>query len=219
MTALYIIGSIAAIFVLLFLSSISVHCVIDDEINVKLGFLFFRKRFNPSDKQEDDSKKTEKSQTKNKNYVKRLIEEKGVASALSELLGIAKIILKKIGTAAGHIRVKRFDMLVTAASDDPAKTAVEYGTLCAAVFPALSFFQNLLKWNENKTHVSVKSDFCSDKSTLYIDMKLKLRLWFIAKAAVGVFWILIKQKLQEATANSRSLKINTANNKSQVSDK
>ena len=213
MIVLYIIGCIAALLVLLLLASVSVRCRFDDDISVKVGFLFIRKRVLPTHKPDEEEEKPEEPHPPKKNYVKQMIEEKGVVAALTELAGIAKALLQKAGSAAKHIRVKRFDMLVVAASDDPAKTAVEYGVLCGTVFPLLSGFQQLLKWNNKKTSVSVKSNFCSENPTLLLDMKLKLRLWFIVKAVFGVFWILIKQKIKASSSQNSAPKSTKVNNK------
>ena len=199
MIALYIIGGIVLLIIILLMSSVSLRCIFDDDITVKAGYLFVRKTVVPTpDKKHEKKKKTDTEPPK-KNYIKQLIEEKGLAAALSELGTVAKVFLQKAGRAAKHIRVKKFDMLAVAASYDPAKTAVEYGALCAAVFPMLSGFQQLLKWNEKNTRVSVQSDFCSEKPTFFLDFKIKLRLWFILKAGIGVLWTLIKLKISKAT--------------------
>ncbi len=193
MIALYILGAFALLIFLLLFSSVSVSCRVDDDVKVKIRYLFLK--FNlPKHRKKSKAKTSQKKQAK-PSYIKQLIEQNGLLGAIKELLFIVKTILSRGMNLAHHIRVKRFNMVVTAASDDPAKTAVEYGALCSVVFPALSGFQSLMKWNDRKTEVLVNSDFCAEKPTLFIDFKIKLKLFFIVKAGLSVIWALTKRKI------------------------
>lgn len=197
MIALYILLGIFALLFLVLISSVTVLVHIDDDAEVKVGFWFLRFRVFPVKDKKAEKKVKRSHKLKENGYIKKLIEQNGIVGAVSELFSVVKTVLKKAGKAARHIRVKRCSLLVTAASDDAATTAVRYGTLCATVFPALKGLQSLVKWNDRKTKVSVVSDFNSDKPTLYLDAKLKLRLCFIVGAAFGVMFELIKKKVSK----------------------
>ena len=213
MIALYILGALALLIFLLLFSSVSVSCRIDDDVKVKIRYLFIKFNLPKHRKsKKSQAKNTPKKQTKS-NYIKQLIEQNGLLGAIKELLFIVKTILSRGFKMAHHIRVKRFNMLVTAASDDPAKTAVEYGALCSIVFPALSGFQSMMKWNDRKTEVVVNSDFCTDKPTLFIDFKIKLRLYFIVIAGLSVILALVKRKIAntpkpDLSSNNKTTKSN-----------
>lgn len=197
MIALYILLGILALLFFILISSVTVLVHIDDDAEIKVGFWFLRFKVFPLKDKKAKNKAKESHKPKEDGYIKKLIKQNGIVGAVSELFSVVKTVLKKAGKAARHIRVRRCSLLVTAASDDAATTAVRYGTLCATVFPALKGLQNLLKWNDRKTKVSVVSDFNSDKPTLYLDLKVKLRLCFIVSAAFGVVFALIKKKVSK----------------------
>ncbi len=200
MIALYIIGALVLLILLILFSSVSVYVSNSENLSVKVGFWFLRfKVFPVKDKAKVKKKSKQEEKTKD-NAIKRMISEKGVVATVGELAAIGKTILTKAGQAAKHIRVKKLYFLVTAASGDPAKTAVVYGSLCSVVFPALNGFQSLLKFNDRKTKVSVLSDFNSETPIVELDLKIKLRIWFILKAALGVLLQLVRRKMKESTA-------------------
>lgn len=211
MTALIVLGSIAALFFILFFASVSVRVRIDDEIKIKIRYLFvgisLPKQEKEPEKEEqpkEEAKEETEPKEKKKGAVGQLIEEQGLSGALSELSAALKSLLKKVGRLVGHIRVRRFKLLAVAASTDPAVTAVEYGAVCAAVFPLLSGLQSAMKWNTGKTEASVKSDFLSDKPEFMLDTKVKLRVWFILVAGVGALLELIKLKMKMSTQNKET---------------
>ena len=208
MIAFYILGAIALLIFLLLFSSVSVKCRVDDDVHVKIRYLCFTFSV-PKHKKKSKDKAIGSKKAKDKpSYIKQLIEQNGLLGAIKELLFIVKTILSRGIKMAHHIRVKRFDMVVTAASDDPAKTAVEYGALCSVIFPALSGFQGLMKWNDRKTNVLVNSDFCTEKPSLFVDFKIKLRLFFIAKAGLSVIFALVKRKISKTPLPAQSNKDN-----------
>ena len=210
MIALHILGAVALLIFLLLFSSVSVSCRVDDEVKVKIRYLFLK--FNLPKHRKKSKNKAKTTQT-NISYIKQLIEQNGLLGAIKELLFIVKTILSRGIKMAHHIRVKRFDMVVTAASDDPAKTAVEYGALCSVVFPALSGFQSLMKWNDRKTKVLVNSDFCVEKPTLLIDFKIKLKLFFIVKAGLSVILALVRRKISKTPITTENNINNNTNSK------
>ncbi len=206
MIVLYILAGIALLIVFVLASSISVYLKLSDGFSVKLGFWCFRFDLTDYIEKKSNAEKQKKAEdTDKKNYIKRLIEQKGLVSALSELLGIAKVIIARLGKLAAKVRIRRFLIKLTVASPDPAKTAFEYGTACALVFPAVNGFQQLFKWNGRKTDVTVDSDFSSDTPTVSLDLKLKLRLGSIVKAGLDILIKLVKIKVKEAMQNQKNI--------------
>lgn len=195
MIALHVLGAFALIILLLLFSSVSVTCRVDDDVKVKIRYLFLTFNLPKHRKKKIVSENKSQKKQEKPSYIKQLIEQNGLLGAIKELLFIVKTVLSRGFKMAHHIRVKRFNVVVTAASDDPAKTAVEYGALCSVIFPALSGFQSMMKWNDRKTEVVVNSDFCTDKPTLFVDFKIKLRLFFIIKAGLSMIIAIVKRKM------------------------
>lgn len=200
MTALLIIGIVVFIVAFLLMCSVFVHIKYDgDTVSAQVKYLFFKVTF-PKDEKQGKKKDggTGKSPEKDKSTVRRLIDEKGVAAAVSEIAEAVKAILGSIGFCAKHIRVKQFCLGIDVATDDPAKTAVAYGAVCAAVYPTLTFFYTRLKFSEGGTDVSVNSRFDFDKSDIRFEARVKLRLCFAVLALLKVLFVLIRQKVKTA---------------------
>lgn len=201
MTALLIIGIVVLIIAFLLLCSVSLHVKYDGEASAEIGYIFLsfsypKKRKLKKQKISDEQKKEEDKPHKT-GTVKKLIDEKGLSGAASELSEALRAIVGGLKTAARHLRVNKFDLFIKVASDDPAKTAVTYGAVCATVYPTLDFLYTHLKFSNNKTNVSVTSDFNSKESNIAFEGRLKLRLWFAALAAAKILAMIIKQKFKE----------------------
>ncbi len=193
MIALYIVLGVFLFLTLILISSISVNISIIDDIRITVGFWFFRFKIFPFNEKKLKEKKPTESEKQN--YLKKMISEKGFLGTVGELISVAKVILKKFGNTAKHIRVRKFFLWIVAASADPSDTGILYGSLCGIVFPALSAFQYLLKWNDRETKVSVTSDFLKEKPDLALECKLKLRVYHIVVLGLGTLLELVKRRI------------------------
>ncbi len=201
MIALYIILGIVLVITLLLFTDVHIKVDMDKEIQIKARYLFYKRTLIPKDPKRRTRLlllNVEQSDKRLKSDLRKLIDKFGLLGTVKELFDATVSLVKQGWGLAKHLRVKRFDMTATVASEDPAATAVEYGALCAVVYPALSGLQNLMKWNNKKTTVDLSTDFCSTESTLKIKAKVRLRLWYYIKAYIGLYWDLFKKKYDEA---------------------
>ncbi len=202
MVVLYILAAILVVLLLLLLGNISVKVMLDDDFSVVVRYLFFKikipqenfKKQHINEKQ-SDNKTTEKKPKKN--LIKTMIDEKGFVSAVGEIVSLVKSILIEFDKLLNHVRVKDFRLLINVANEDPAVTAIEYGSVCAAVFPVVRIIENKTKLDRKSTKIIVNSDFITGTSDIEFNVKIKLRLIFCVFAAVKVFVQLIKLKIKE----------------------
>ncbi len=206
MTALVVISVIVLLLAVLLFSSISLYFEAEDKPLLKVRYLCLCKRLDlseeKSNKDKSDKKKSPDGSKGHLEPLKKMFADKGTCGAVSELLSIAKAFLKSLGKAVKHLRITRFSLYLSVASDAPAKTAVEYGALCGVVFPALSGAFDRLKWNKTATEVSVKSDFCSNEPSAYISVKAKIRVMFLLCAAASALAAIVRLKLKTAKQGS-----------------
>lgn len=200
MIALFIIGGILLLIIFLLVSSVSVHIKHDEQTTVTVRYLFFKKSVSSDDENVSKSHK-KRSEKQKPDYLKTLFKEKGAAAAVKELVSILKSCVKSLGSPIKHLRVPEFSLLISVATDDAAKTAVEYGAVCAAVFPCLNAARNIFKFGSS-TAVSVESDFCSTESRIKLETVLKLRLVYLLCAAIKILFAVIKLKYKEAASAS-----------------
>ena len=120
MTALLIIGIVVLIIALLLLCSVSLHVKYDGEASAEIGYLFLsfsypKKRKLKKQKISDEQKKEEDKPHKT-GTVKKLIDEKGLSGAVSELSEALMAIVGGLKTAARHLRVNKFDLFIKVAT-------------------------------------------------------------------------------------------------------
>ena len=81
--------------------------------------------------------------------------------------------------------IRRLRVEIRVASTDAAQTAVEYGAVCAAFYPLLSFFDNIA--NVKMKQINVTADFDSGRPQFSFSAIVKLRIINLLIMAFGVF--------------------------------
>ena len=196
MIALYILlGVLAAILLVLF-SSVSLRVSYTDDLSIYLRFWFLRFKLYPEKPSKKPDAETKNAQTDKKpSKLKQLIDKNGLKDTLSTVFNTVKIILNSLSKISKHIRIRRLKLIVTAASENPALTGIEYGALCAVVFPFVKLLQNSTKLNEKGAEVSVKSDFIITEPKFQLHTVIKLRVIYILSFGISALVGLVKQNI------------------------
>lgn len=205
MTFLYIFLSISLVIIVLLSIKLKVVMLYSDEFRCEIRWLFVKYVLYPTKpkkekikKQEDEKPKEEKKKEpkeKKDNILKKFYNNQGitgiidlVSDLLSSLGGLSKRLTKAIV-------FDKFNLSIAIASDDSAKTAMQYGRACAALYPALGEIFSLVKVNNHK--IDVNADFIGEKSSgsfnFVIGIYPIIALWAILVLLVElVFKVLIK---------------------------
>lgn len=186
--ALIIIAVILLLLIAVLFLPISVFIKFKDDFFLKIRFFGFKIfeiepkkdiQKKPSDDKVSD-KKAEKDVSKtSKQIFLKLKEKLGFMGAVKELLRFANDLLSHIKRLLRNIKIKRVCLNVTVAADDAATTAIEYGAVCAAVYPVTAALSGCADIGFKQ--INVKSDFESKKPDF----------WFEATASMNVFNLLI----------------------------
>ena len=123
---------------------------------------------------------------------KKAIGEKGLIEVLHGVFAAVKSLLQRTGKLIGHGVFRRFDLRITVASDDPADAAQNYGMICAAAYPLLTFLQNHMKFRNPKTEI--RCDFSAEQTQAAFDGLLVYRPWYAVTFLGGLIWQYIKRK-------------------------
>lgn len=154
---------------------------------------------------ESSSKKAQK-----KGGFSELIEQRGFWGAMElikRIVGVACGAFKKI---LRGVTVRRFDMQAVIGGEDAADTALTYGKICAALYPALGiFFANVRKYKKN---ISVKPDFSAADSTVSIAADFKVYPILVAVHAFGAALRLLMSEIKTQISNSTAEKTAENNN-------
>ncbi len=83
-----------------------------------------------------------------------------------------------------HWKIELLRLRVLVATDDAARTALLYGTVCTLVQPVQLLARGAPRVNKKKVLVSVNSDFLADKPELDAELCVSTRVWRMAWVAL-----------------------------------
>ena len=106
-----------------------------------------------------------------------LPKKRGIRHIIKLVIALTKVLLARFG---GYLRVNIAYLDITAASDDPAKTAILYGWIWAA----MENFWNLLSETRmfhrvKKNAISIYADFTAEKPSVSGKITFSIALWQI----------------------------------------
>ncbi len=198
MIALYIVLGLFLLVALILLLPITVFLSTEDDFVFTLNYGGIKivdtrqkeEKTEKSPKQEQESK-TSKKQKQNK--VKELIseqlkvqkEKRGIKGTIEYYSKILKSVFSKLKFVLKRIKFKLFDLDIAVATDDAAKTAIEYGVVCTAVFPLLSLFAQNTSFKIK--NVNISTDFNKTSYLFKLKLKIKTRLIYAVIASVGLY--------------------------------
>lgn len=119
--------------------------------------------------------KTAADKSKNVNISDKAIPKKGKPKPDLDM------IINCVNAAKPHVKklfkkIRIYDVFaeIVVGGDDAAKTALSYGTHCAAINGFIAFLKNNVSFQTKK--IDIKADFDLEKSNYYVYGKVKLRL-------------------------------------------
>ena len=233
MIALYIILAVIALIVILFSIKVSVTAVYDETFTLDIKWLFIKLRIYPEDEEKrakKEAKKAEKDQKKKNSKQEKPKKEKTEESA-SPKSNIFKDFYNNQGFAAtvnlirtaaaqlgGFLKgvyrafvIENLTVLLkVSAGDDAAQTAVKYGKVCSAVYPAMGFICSNMKVKQYD--VNVVPDFISAENTATFKLSLSVRPIKLTNAVIVLAFRLIFKvllKLLKGSKKNNKFVINT----------
>lgn len=224
MIALYIILAVIALIVILFSIKVSVTAVYDETFTLDVKWLFIKFRIYPEDKEKKakkEAKKAEKEQKKKNSKKEKPKKEKTEESA-SPKSNIFKDFYNNQGFAAtvnlirtaaaqlgGFLKgvyrafvIENLTVLLrVSAGDDAAQTAIKYGKVCSAVYPAMGFICSNMKVKQYD--VNVVPDFISAENTATFKLSLSVRPIKLTNAVIVLAFRLIFKVLLKLLKGSK----------------
>lgn len=205
MLAVYVILGIIALILLLLICPVRFKFSYDDELKVSAGYLFLKYSIVParpkSAKKIKKQKKEKLTKEKDssfkeikKNPFKKMVEEDGFAAAISETCRLIKLLLNRLRILLSHTVIKKLRLSISVGGDDAADTAIQYGGVCAAVYPLVGIAASFVKLQGQQ--IDIAPDYSESKSEIKIAFTAKLRLFHILSAAIYAAVKYIKIKLE-----------------------
>ncbi len=210
MIALIIILSILVCIFLALILPITVELDFKKELCMRIkyaGFtafdnqkIYMLKKHKKRKKKSKPVSKQASSQEK-KSFFKKLSEEKGFLGAFKYCAQLLGILVKKMLWIIKRFKFRKVSLDLTIATEDAAKTAIEYGSVCAAVYPTLTFLQTNLNFNPKSVNIS--TDFDKKNPELKFSLAVTARLIYMLAAAISVLTQYLKLTRKESKNNER----------------
>ena len=192
MTALYIIIGIIAFFVVLLSTKFVITVHYEDDIALSVGWLFLKfnilpkkekkdkppkeKKKKPEDKKEEKPKNEvvkEPKKKKKDNMFVRFYRNRGVSGVVQLLKDAAKALggmFRRVGRA---FIFEELYISLDVGAGDSAETAIKYGKVCSAAFPAMGLIVSTMR--VKKYSIQINPDFIYGKNVAKLHTKISVR--------------------------------------------
>lgn len=133
----------------------------------------------------NDKKKKEKKKIPEKaKKPKKKFDLKTVAGQLENIIESIKSISGGLVYLIKHFRIDKFHFKAVCASDDAAKTALDYGAACAIAYPIFGYIEQSKNVNKRNIKTELQCDFAAEKSVFSVDAKASARVFHIVCALI-----------------------------------
>ena len=165
------------------------------DFNCVITYLFFK--FNlPNTKENKTIKKQNKPNLKEEGKKQKPKKHKRKLSCyIDEYKTPILNILKSLKKLLRKIVVKEFLVNIVVGDEDASTTAVEYGALCASVYPLLSAFESFFEV-KNKSY-NIKADFEEKSTSAVAVLNIRFRALYALATLTAVIYTFIKLKLKK----------------------
>lgn len=203
MIALIIVLSILLVLIILCILPITVELSLKDSFDLRIkyaGITVFDKNKKTSEKRESQPSEAKKESPK-ENFFKKTCEEKGLIGAFKYFASLCGIVIKKALWVVKRLKFRHFKLDLTVCSDNAAKTAIEYGGVCSAVYPVITFLVTNLNFKPEQVNIS--TDFDKTNPELQISFAVTARLWHFVVVLLTALSEYLKLQRKERKLNER----------------
>lgn len=188
MIPLIIISVIVCLCLLALFGTVSLDISFDEDFLYKVKFLgitVYKSKAEEKNKDKNQKQKGGKSGKKKKSLFSRFKKKYGFVGAVKEFFIFFKDVLLHTKQFRDYIKFRKVCLDVSVAGGDAAKTAFDYGLVCTAAYPVLSFVETITDL-EYKS-INIKSDFESNTSKFTFSALVKSKLFFLLKIAFAIY--------------------------------
>lgn len=203
MTAFFILIGVLLIFAVFLLSSVSLTVRYEEQLKLSVGFWGVKinvlpKKSKDSEKPREKKKKQQTDEKKSFFPLERF-RHNTLSANVREVVALLRLILPEIKHLLSKTRVRSFNLDIRVANFDAARTAVEYGAVCAAVSNLLVLLGQFIDISVKK--VDITAVFGEERSSVRLFFKLRLRVCMMLGLAFRLF--VIYKKFTEGSINER----------------
>lgn len=179
---LLIFGIFVCIYLLLLLP-IVVTADLGGEPEVFLKWLCFKFRLYPKKPKTKKGKRGKPAKNSSKTDAKKKSRNKSISHYVDKYGDLLKAVLKSVGNLLKHLKINRLEVSVVVGDEDAAKVAVEYGAVCAVLYPVLGLLDSAIDIKQSE--ISIKPDYNSKTSNGRLYADVRIRVFHVLAAALN----------------------------------
>ena len=194
MTAIIIIAAVLAFFALLILLPVRVRLKYEDDFSVRIYYAFVKvfdtaKQKPPEHKKNKDTaeeaKQEKKEEQKKQLFIVRDWENMDKKEFIRFYAAVLKDALVKILGFTKRLRFKLLSVTVGVGSYDASDTAVQYGEVCTALYPAFSLLETYTKIKTRR--INVYPDFVTCGYSFAADVNVSVCLIYLLVFGLKIY--------------------------------
>ena len=113
--------------------------------------------------------------------IKQDVEESGLSEAIRRIVTIVTLLAGRIFWLLKYCKILKLRIFAVCADEDAADAAIDYGLVCAAVYPFTAYLTSNIKTAKNAENIAVYCDFEGEKQ-LEFDLTVSVRIIHLLRA-------------------------------------
>ena len=167
----------------------------------RLLFFTFKKSANATPNSDSAARKTvEKlfglSKFSSSKKLRESISDDGISFTVSQFADVLLALVGRVLWLLPRCRVHRLALRVVCADADGGDAAMNYGTVCAVLYPLVGFVQNKLRLKKHALQLDVRCDFDSEQSDFAYDIRFSVTIWQILRALLFIVKKNVEREIQ-----------------------
>ena len=118
--------------------------------------------------------------------LKKEADRSGVAETAGDLALILKELLGRIVWILPRCKVKTLRIRSVSGGEDAAAVAMDYGMVCAVVYPLIGWIKSALRVSRRGEQVEIGCDYDAEGSTFEMNVRLSVRIWTVLLALLHI---------------------------------
>ena len=119
----------------------------------------------------------------------------GAAETAGDIALVLKELLGRVIWILPRCRVTRLHLRSISAGEDAAAVAMDYGLVCAVVYPLVGWIKSGLRVRKRGERVEIGCDYDAEESTFTMDVRLSVRIWYVLLALIHIVRENVKNEL------------------------
>ena len=163
-----------AVTLALLLLPVKLRITLGDGFRAEWRVLFYRRMLYPAPPKKKKKKPKKAGEAKKKSPEKK--REMTAESAAEMIKSVTELIGTLVKKLRRRVRIKLIKLFVVVGTDEAAKTAILYGTICNACDELLEIMRRTTKFKDKDGAVSVTADFTAGSTDVDLEAELSLTL-------------------------------------------